>query len=347
MPLAAVIDEALAALGVQLPGAWSSLTNSSVVNVPTLFATEDGWETRGVGGGVTFSRGNLARQGNYGMLWEVVRTDRDGQESVVFLKADTENRGLLHEALLQLFARCALERAGCPEAVPRVIDILAHPKRGVVFTMNPILNATVLPTYLEQHLDWNVRSVKNDRVLWRVVAQVALYCWILEEELGLNHRDLKGTNVLVMVPRDSPTHEVKFKGRRVRITSDATACLIDFGFACRGSAERVLQQSASVRHQGFDFCPKEGRDLFLFLALFWMEVGLRGCLSLDGVEMMERWLGPKKALQIARHSEVDEEDCMERLYLNNFLPEFRRVETAPLTVLMDIAAVAPDVVTLD
>ena len=53
--------------------------------------------------------------------------------------------------------------------------------------------------------------------------------------------------------------------------------LVDFGFACMKDRSRVI--AADDYLPTFDGCPKEGRDLFLFLAHLWNVEALRNKLS--------------------------------------------------------------------
>ena len=66
--------------------------------------------------------------------------------------------------------------------------------------------------------------------------------------------------------------------------------LIDFGFACIGSPEAQISSLSlgSVVYSTRDPCPKDGRDLFLFLSLLYMEIHLRMDPILHA--LFEQWL---------------------------------------------------------
>jgi hypothetical protein len=56
------------------------------------------------------------------------------------------------------------------------------------------------------------------------------------------------------------------------IQSKYSLTFIDFGFSCLGSTETHISDiSLSTVYSKFDPCPKEGRDMYLFLSLLYID----------------------------------------------------------------------------
>jgi serine/threonine protein kinase len=251
----------------------------------------------------------------------------------------------LVEGILQTLAHSVLLNAGFPKAVPKVLDICAHPTKGTVLVLERIHGSKMLAEYLSSHIQWGCPSDANDRLLMSIVAQVASYVAILEKELGMNHRDLKGTNVLMIVPSEKQVvSTTSLDAYQWEITSSAQTILIDFGFSCIGrpSGETVI--SAGEFLPETDFCPKEGRDLFLFLASLWNLESLRKCLTPKAKALFHGWL--RDNTQETSWSDWlsgSFQDSMVSMYLLTSSSGFASSSCAPLHILRSIASAYPEV----
>ena len=63
--------------------------------------------------------------------------------------------------------------------------------------MTPVYNAPILDVYLKSLPTWGSPHQENGLVLLKIISQIAMSCYLLEKEIGFNHRDLKPDNILV------------------------------------------------------------------------------------------------------------------------------------------------------
>lgn len=295
---------------------------------------------------ISFTDFSQTLRGGFGTLYSCLRTHRGRPDSQqVFLKHVDEDSGqhIQIEALLQEVSRTILSFYGFSRAVPRVLDIYQHPEFGPCFTMEQQIDALPFSDYLKTHLEWGTPSLKNDHLVLSVLSQLALYLSILEYELLLNHRDLTGTNVLMIAPSDSQTTHVSMGPYSWSITANHKVILIDFGFAAIGSlpSRKVLVQAGRY-FKTSDPCPKEGRDLFLFLASLWKNASLRASVTYRVQSLISSWLtqGTKNWASWLETSSTD----MKGMYLLTMKDTFHNHKTTPLAILQDIAREAPEIV---
>jgi len=203
----------------------------------------------------------------------------------------------------------------------------------------------MLAEYLSSHIQWGYPSDTNDRLLMSILAQVASYVAILEKELGMNHRDLKGTNVLMIIPSAEPiVTQTTLDAYLWSITSSAQTILIDFGFSCIGRPSGETVVSAGEFLPETDFCPKEGRDLFLFLASLWNLESLRKSLTPKAKGLFQQLL--RDNTQTTSWSDWlsgSVQDSMLSMYLLTSSSRFASSSCSPIHVLKTIAADYPEV----
>jgi serine/threonine protein kinase len=286
----------------------------------------------------------FADKGNYGMLYYALRNGYDGY----LLK--TGPRSLKEEACLQQAAYYILGAHGLPWAVPQVYDIVEHPRYGVCFTMDNVEPVLTFGDYLIAHMKWKEPCRENDVMIFEIIAQLAIYILILEEQLGLNHRDLKLNNVL-MVKEEALNHVVVECSPHIKacITASVRAVLIDFGFACIGDLERprLLLSANEFLPSVVDMCPKVGRDMFLIFANLWNVRALRRALTPGATMLFKRWLmdvkGKDWALWLS--SDIDKELTQTYNMVNN--AAFQAPWSRPISVLKDIAAAYPGILRME
>jgi serine/threonine protein kinase len=171
------------------------------------------------------------------------------------------------EAMLQIMAREVLERRGLLGAVPEVYDIFKLPSGEEVFTMEFKEDSIIVHNYVREHPEF----IKSDRSLAIFFFQIAYYLYCLEEDLGLNHRDTKISNLLFFP--GAKIKEYFWKGRVLRLNVENELILVDFGFAC------INELRAGKSYLNFDKCPKIGRDYFIFLCTIYTDVVISKLLS--------------------------------------------------------------------
>jgi serine/threonine protein kinase len=154
---------------------------------------------------IVFSEFQPSLSGNFGDMYLVYRQNKDkpDDEKYVFIKTCQKHKNsLLIEAIIQHIAQVTLEYYGFPKAVPKILDIVNHPDLGPVFAVEKVQNGILFADFLKYTIQWEYPNVKNDITIFSILAQVATYMVILEKNMGINHRDLKSDNVLVIIPKD-------------------------------------------------------------------------------------------------------------------------------------------------
>jgi serine/threonine protein kinase len=149
--------------------------------------------------------------------------------------------------------------------------------------MEPIQNSCTLYEYLNGVSKEHIQNVVIDCLF-----QVCAIVWYLEHNFGINHRDLKPSNFLI-VEHEPIVKHLKFGEESCDIKSRYSITLIDFGFSCLGSTEtKMADISLSTVYSKEDPCPKEGRDLYLFIAFLYLEFYTK--LPERFLKLLEQWL---------------------------------------------------------
>lgn len=329
------------------PELWSWLRQTPLsFSIPKLKVNDtlNSWTTPT---GVKYTEFETAMKGSYGTILLALReaTPLEDSEYCFIKTSETHNKTLLVEGILQTLAYSVLLNAGFPKAVPKVIDICLHPTKGTVLILERIHGSKMLAEYLSSHIQWGCPSDTNDRLLMSILAQVASYVAVLEKELGMNHRDLKGTNVLMIMPSAEPIlTQTTMDTYHWNITSSVQTILIDFGFSCIGRPSGDTVLSAGEFLPETDFCPKEGRDLFLFLASLWNLESLRKSLTPKAKGLFQQLL--RDNTQNTSWSDWlsgSVKDSMLSMYLLTSSSRFASSSCSPIHVLKTIAVDYPEV----
>lgn len=329
------------------PEFWSWLRRVGILYSPPALKLLKGPERWTTPVGTQYSEFQPAMKGSYGNLILASREVSPLEDSTYcFLKtSDTHSSTLLVEGILQTLARSVLTHSGFSNAIPRVLDICQHPSKGIVLALERIHGSKMLGEYLSSTLKWGVQCEFNDQILLSIIAQVASYMAVLETELGMNHRDLKGSNVLMIVPLEQPILTVStLDAYQWSIQSRHQTILIDFGFSCIGrpSGETVI--SAGEFLPETDFCPKEGRDLFLFLASLWSLETLRSSLTSKAILLFSDWLQDnQQKTSWTDWLETNTQDGLLSMYLLTSSSGFGSSTCAPLSIIRGIAAAYPEI----
>jgi serine/threonine protein kinase len=288
--------------------------------------------------------------GKFGVLFLVLRetigTGSDG--TIVFLKSTPNHpRSLLLEGIIQSIAYTTLTLYGFPKAIPRVLDILKHPDYGTVITIERNPGAKLFADYLRHEFHWNQTIEENDKMILDIIAQVATYLAVLEYNLGLNHRDLKGTNVLMIETAQKWSQTCTVDAYNWTVSCNSRAILIDFGFACVGKIEGGQSvASAGEFLPTIDFCPKKGRDLFLLFASLWDVKPFRDALTKKTQALFYKWLQDTSLTNWAEWLITSTQSNLKSMYLLTNADHFKSEACSPMNVLMDISKTYPEIVQL-
>lgn len=280
-------------------------------------------------------------EGNFGRLFTCERTGKTTEDVFLKVAKRKEQSASLHmEGVLQSLARGCLRAYGFGYAIPPVYDILDHPEYGICLTFGKTPHACLLQDYFHKHLQWGLQTADNDRLLLTILAQLAMYLWILESDLGMNHRDVTGLNLLMVAPCDPERHTITREGIGWTLTLHHKAVLIDFGFACVGENGRTRAHAGAWGHN--EFCPKVGRDLFLFLGSLWSNPGLRACFTPVIHSLLYHWL-QTPTRNWASWLEKTVNPLVSQIYMMTDKVEFSNERTSPLKMLQDIARENPEI----
>lgn len=211
--------------------------------------------------------------GTYGHVDAFYRITPSNTTHVVAMKRPKNPRvDVFVEALFQWKLHTDLADYALSFCIPRVFDILRYkPTDDVWFTMEAFE-----PLFLSRWFLQKIASSHDTAIFGQCILQLALILEVIENELHIDHRDLKANNILVV---DEPvTITIVWEGVEKQIVFPFRLILLDFGMACSGSQGMVLD----VKEDGLpslDVCPKEGRDIFQVLVSLWSIPSLRTYLE--------------------------------------------------------------------
>ena len=223
--------------------------------------------------------------GGYGIVHFGKRHDNHGSTStststsvsvndIVVKKLNIDKPyNLLIEALLQYCSYKILEKHNIQYMIPKVYDIynkidtngaISSPKYILHFCMEEIKGIFIDDYLRESH------TPEKDFLI--ALLQICIVLIILEKELIFNHRDLRYTNIYVVKKKT----EIEFilNDKIYKIISGFYICILDFGFACIGTHESILNAANGII-QNEEKCMKPGRDLFQLLISIWCKKSIR------------------------------------------------------------------------
>lgn len=300
-------------------------------------------------GSITFLEPTLDTLGKFGKVFHTFReTTSYNQLQECYLKVSPNHPGsLLLEGILQVIASSVLSSRGFPNAVPRILDIVIYSEYGITLSLERVQGSLLFAKYLEKRLQWGHPCASNDSLVLEVFAQVATYTAILEHDIGINHRDLKSDNVLMVRPDNVVNQEVSLGGHTWTIKGNQQVILIDFGFSCIGRDAGQTIVSAGDYLPQTDFCPKQGRDLFLFFASLWNIPEFRLSVSPVLRELFVKWLRDSSDVGWADWLIRAAPSDLNHIYLLCSASYFRSDPCNPVKVLCDIAELYPEIVRMD
>jgi serine/threonine protein kinase len=263
-------------------------------------------------GGYTLSGGKKVDEGIYGHVDEWLMND----ELVYEKRCHVGGRCLLMEAAIQILVRESLEAIHCQQMVAEVKLICRRDNGEVTFMMEPFDKHRVIALHdaLEHVLNRLEGGFDLDHWFVETLGQLILISSYLEHAISVNHRDLKGDNILINTTPQSSTIIIPLGQYKWRLRYHNEIKLVDFGLACKGTAmDKAGTLSVGEVFSRGETCPKEGRDLYFLLCYFYGISRFREACGLRLLNMIERWIGPGKVLDALRM------DGLQKLPWINFL----------------------------
>lgn len=286
--------------------------------------------------------------GGYGIVYTLNVYERQADNRLKFLETVYEKRSkkggtcLFMEACLQQLAYNKLKELGFDYAIAPTRDLLRWPDGDISFTMKPFNDVKNMHEMMESLVGAGLKGRAFDVWWLPLFVQTVVLMGLLEEHLRLNHRDLKGDNILVSLEGRQRQKEVEVGGRRWNYIYRQELHVVDFGFACRGTVdEGPASASSGTFFGGRDVCPKGGRDIYVLLCYFYAQPTFREAASAALLDFVKGLIGRE---DILRHLEVHGTQQTKYLYLLLGTPEFQMPATCCTPVLTAVAARWPALV---
>lgn len=236
---------------------------------------------------------------------------------------------LLKEACIQKVVGEGLATVGHLFGTPDIVHIFKLRNGSICFAMEQIEGACTLDRYLEQlHLSQLSNAIID------CLIQLCSMKSFLTRTLGMNHRDLKPSNCLI-VEHDSPaTRFIIIDNEVIEIMTKRSITLIDFGFACFGSSStHESYLSLSTVYSKTDPCPKEGRDMFVFIGLLYIDYHTK--LPPNLVALFESWLEVPGS-NLCTLMRKDKENSKKWLYFIAGNEQIITFKSCPIRIIHDL-----------
>ena len=271
-------------IGLNWKGSLETL--SSVVHAKCSYLTADG-KLKGHTGKKRCDLivENVIADNTLGKLAWAKRSCSSTMSDVLIKKPSSQNHAK-QEAVIQWLVNKSLSENGLGDHCPKVYDIFSMAS-SLWFSMEPVYSAPILDTYLKSIPTWSTPSNENGVVLIKILAQIAMTCFVLERTIGFNHRDLKPDNILVKLDSFKP-HILKWKNDfEIQVAQSHTAIMVDFGFSCLGPGKIPWIQAGDGVLPPLDPCPKVGRDIFMILVFLLWRKDVRESLTEKHMEFFK------------------------------------------------------------
>jgi serine/threonine protein kinase len=273
--------------------------------------------------------------GTYGYIKGARRVANNHTDAVILKQPKTAGVTLLSEALIQKVVYDSLIRGGFRNGAAQVYDILRLRDGTVCFTMERMYG---------KNLQWLI----EDRIGFDLV-NLIIECLIhisamlsyLMNDIGMNHRDLKPSNI-ILHEHDPIEKTFTVAGISITFLSRFDVSFIDFGFSCvgieGGKGGGDLRAGKGKGYLPNDPCPKDGRDIYMFLAFIYFYTCRK--LSCDMNTLFERWLNVGDCNMTGfLSSPADPEDNIDVLtwiYRITGDPRVQRFKTTPERIFTDL-----------
>lgn len=268
-------------------------------------------------------------QGKFGYI-DVARYETKEEVKEVYVKRPIRAKtSLLMEACIQHVVRNGLAHYGFANHVPQVIDVFQLLDGLICFSMVQVEGSMTLDTYFNRHPS---ADISNELI--EILYQVIMMIWSLNYGLGINHRDLKPSNFLIRTIDNPKTYSFTIDHLHIEWSTIYHLDLIDFGFACGGKkADHTPYLSLSTVYPKDDPCPKDGRDLFMFLAILYGDYYSRMSHTLR--RLFESWININGSM-LSNFIRKDKDRALEWIYFLTGSANVKSIPCYPHLILLDL-----------
>ena len=270
-------------------------------------------------------------QGKFGSIDEGIYETVNKKEKVYVKRPIITGKNLLYEACIQKLVGEQLQTIGFPTGAPKVCSIFRLRDDSICFAMEQIDISITLDRYLDL-----VPKSQLSNIIIDCLLQLSAIVWYLDSVLGINHRDLKPSNFLI-VEHSRPIRKViTIDNEILEINSKHSLTFIDFGFSCLGSTEtHISDMSLSTVYSKADPCPKEGRDMYLFIAFLYIEYF--SYLPEKLISLFELWLDVP-GTNLCSFMRKDKENSKKWLYFITGNEKITKFNSCPIQIIKDLQA---------
>jgi serine/threonine protein kinase len=203
--------------------------------------------------------------GTFGHVDAFYRITPYASTTVVAMKRPKNpNVDVFIEALFQWKVHNDLREYGLSYCIPRVFDIFRYkPTDDVWFTMEAFE-----PLLVSRWCMQKIAASHDTMFFGYLMLQLALILEVFENELHIDHRDLKVNNMLIL--EEKTAIQIQWEGVEKEVVFPFRVIILDFGLACFGNVIGAADGLPTL-----DPCPKEGRDIFQVLVSLWSIQSLR------------------------------------------------------------------------
>jgi hypothetical protein len=284
--------------------------------------------------------------GTYGLMKSCSIYRRQGTSGLVkvetvYEKSPKQATSLMAEICLQILAKQELTLLGMGHIVADIKDIVRRPGKPITFTMQQFEHVLDLHRAILM-VSNDLRGPGFDIWIIPLLIQVFIIVGLLEERVGLNHRDLKGDNLLISMKSRQQQRTVVLGGATWAFTFTNEIYVVDFGFSCRGSVDSgPASVSAGPFFGLMDVCPKEGRDIYIILCYLYSLQEFRENASGRLLGLIKELLQYEKVLE---HLEAYGLERTEYIYLLLNKADFKSDTCCPKMILRRFMDIWPQLI---
>jgi serine/threonine protein kinase len=186
----------------------------------------------------------------------------------------------------------------------------------------------------------------GEHALVCILFHIAFFLQVLEAKLGLNHRDIKTSNILIKEGQTSRSI-FTYGGFSWNLQKNIDVVLVDFGFSCLGLAlGRPPLIKAGIYYNPRDPCPKLGRDLYLFISLLLKDLYKHKLDLIKLINFLEERLSLEK-MDVPKFLKKYNDQEPDWLYFLTGDSSLVFPHCEPSIVLQSLAAAFPEYITVN